>query len=224
VTDVTSDEPEHGPHPFDPGAALAALGGPLGIAESTLPPVAYVATFTASGQDTGPAIIVALAIGVVLTLARIVRGQNPQFALAGLAGVALAAFIVSRTGRAEDYFLPGILTNLGYTAAYLVSILVRWPLVGVIIGLAMGGNMTWRRDPKLVAAYRRATWIWVALFGARFAVQLPLYLSHAVVALGVARVAMGTPLFAVGLWVTYLVLKQAGAVKRQARGEATSSA
>jgi hypothetical protein len=226
VTEVSPDEPEHeGPHPFDAGAAAAALGGPLGIAESSLPPVAYVTAYTAGGQDTHLAIIVALALGVVLTVARIARGQTVQFALSGLAGVALAAFVVSRTGHAEDYFLPGILTNLGYTAAYFVSILVRWPLIGVIIGLATGGSMAWRRDENLVAAYRRASWIWVGLFGLRFAVQLPLYLSHAVVALGVAKVAMGLPLFALGIWLSYLVLRQAGAIKpSQPRGEATSSA
>jgi hypothetical protein len=224
VTDVTSDEPEHGPHPFDAGAAAAALGGPLGIAESALPPVAYVTAYTAAGQDTHLAIIVALALGVLLTIARIARGQTVQFALSGLAGVALAAFVVSRTGKAEDYFLPGILINLAYTAGYLISIIVRWPLIGVIIGLATGGSMAWRRDAGLVSAYRRASWIWVGLFGLRFAVQLPLYLAHAVVALGVARVAMGLPLFALGIWLSYLVLKQAGAVKPQPRGGATSSA
>ena len=35
--------------------------------------------------------------------------------------------------------------------------------------------------------------------------QLPLYLAGAVVALGIARTAMGLPLFALGLWLSYLL-------------------
>jgi len=45
------------------------------------------------------------------------------------------------------------------------------------------------------------------LFSARLAVQGPLYLAGAVVALGVARTAMGLPLFALGLWITWLLVR-----------------
>ena len=53
----------------------------------------------------------------------------------------------------------------------------------------------------------RASLLWAALFGLRLAVQLPLYLAGAVVALGVARTAMGLPLFALGLWLTYRLVR-----------------
>jgi hypothetical protein len=39
-------------------------------------------------------------------------------------------------------------------------------------------------------------------------VQLPLYLAGSVVALGVARTAMGLPVFALGLWLTYLLVRR----------------
>ena len=52
----------------------------------------------------------------------------------------------------------------------------------------------------------------MALFSLRLAVQLPLYLAGAVVALGVARVAMGIPLFVVGAWLSWLVLKRTPAL------------
>src|SRR5918994_42960 len=147
------------------------------------------------------------ALGVVFGVARIVRGQTVQFALAGLGGLALSAYVVSKTGRAEDFFLPGLLANAAYAAAYFISILVRWPLLGVIVGAIRGTGMSWRQDPEQVRAYSRASWIWVALFSLRLAVQLPLYLAGALTALGVARIAMGIPLFAVGIWLSWLILR-----------------
>jgi hypothetical protein len=189
-------------------SVLAAAGGPLGIAESTLPAAAFVVVVTASGQDTRLAAIVAVSLAAVLALGRIVRRQTPVYALSGVVGVAIAGYIASRTGKAEDFFLPGLLMNAGYSAAYAISIAVRWPLVGVIVAALMRGDQRWREDPVRLRAYTRATWIWVGLFLTRIAVQLPLYLAGALVALGTARVAMGIPLFAVGIWLTWLVLRR----------------
>lgn len=184
-----------------------SLGGRLGIVESGLPAIAYVTAYTATGQDATLSAAIALAIGVVLAIARLARRQTVRYALSGLAGVALAAFIVSRTGRAEDFFLPGLLMNAGYALAYLISIVIGWPLLGVFVGAITGQGMSWRDDPEQVRAYSRASWIWVAMFLLRLAVQLPLYLAGAVVALGVARVAMGAPLFAIAAWLSWLLLR-----------------
>jgi hypothetical protein len=190
------------------GPSIAeSLGGRLGIVESGLPAVAFVAAYTVSGQHATLSAVVALGIGVALACARLARRQTVRFALSGLAGVALAAFIVSRTGRAEDFFLPGLLMNAGYALAYLVSIAVGWPLLGVFVGAITGQGMGWRDDPAALRAYSRASWIWVAMFLVRLAVQLPLYLAGAVVALGVARVAMGAPLFAIAAWLSWLLLR-----------------
>jgi hypothetical protein len=198
VAAITSEEPP---------SLVDAVGGPLGMAESAVPAAAFVVTYTASGQETTPALIAAVVLGVIFAGARIVRGQTVQFALAGLGGLALSAYVVSRTGKAEDFFLPGLLANAGYAAAYLISILVRWPLLGIILAALRGGDMSWRKDPEAVRSYSRASWVWVGLFSLRLAVQLPLYLAGALTALGVARIAMGIPLFAVGIWLSWLILR-----------------
>jgi uncharacterized protein DUF3159 len=190
-----------------PPPLAEALGGALGIAESVLPSAAFVATYTATGQQTQPALIAAVTLGACFGIARVVRKQTAQFALAGLAGIAISAYVVSRTGRAEDFFLPGLVANAGYALAYAISIAVRWPLLGVVIAIASNRGMEWRQDPARVRAYSRASWVWVGLFSLRLAVQLPLYLTGAVVALGVTRVAMGVPLFAVGIWLSWLILR-----------------
>lgn len=183
-----------------------AVGGPLGMAETALPAVAFVVAYSASGSNTNLAAGVAVGLALVLSVIRLVKRETPRHALSGLIGVAFAAFIAARSGEAKNFFLPGLLANLAYASAFFVSILVRWPLVGVIVGQLDGEGTGWRADKRRVRAFRRASWLWVGLFSLRLVVQLPLYLADAVVALGVARTAMGLPLFALGLWLTYLMV------------------
>ncbi len=185
-----------------------AVGGPLGMAETSLPAVAFVIAYTASGSDTNTAAIVAVGLALVLSLARIVKRESPIYALSGLGGVAFAAFIATRSGRAENFFLPGLFMNAAYAAAFLISLAVRRPLIGIIVASLDGEGSEWRKDPARARAFVRATWLWAGLFGLRLLVQLPLYLAGAVVALGVAKTAMGLPLFGIGLWLTWLLVRR----------------
>jgi hypothetical protein len=189
-------------------AALAdAMGGVRGTIESSVPPVAFVIAYTITGQDTKASAIVAVAVGVLLAIARLARRETPQYTLTGLFGVGLAAFIATRTGKAENFYLPGLLQNAAYAAAYLISILIRRPLVGVIVSGVTGHGLAWREDPVLMRVYTRASWLWVVLFLTRLLVQLPLYLAGSVTLLGVARTAMGVPLFGIGIWLTWLLIR-----------------
>jgi hypothetical protein len=165
-----------------------------------------VIAYTAGGSDLTLAVWVAVGVGGLITAFRVARREPLQYALAGFAGVALSAFIADRTGKAEDFFLPGLLLNAAYAAAYLISILIRWPLLGVIVAPIVGESKTWRKDPERLRLYTRASWIWVGVFTLRLAVQLPLYLAGALLALGIAKTAMGLPIFLVAIWLSYLVL------------------
>jgi hypothetical protein len=216
------DAPEHEHEHHDRASAVAAvaeapsahaafskaLGGPVGMIESALPAVAFVTAYTVSGQETMLAALIAGGFGVLTSIIRLLRRETVQYALSGLAGLGLAIFVVSRTGKAEDFFLPGLLLNMAYAGAAIVSVLVRWPLLGVLVGLVTQQGTKWRKNPRLMRTYSRATWMWAGLFSLRLLVQLPLYLAGAVVALGVARVAMGLPLFAVGIWLSWLIIRE----------------
>lgn len=194
-----------------PPALADAIGGPLGMAEASVPAVAFIVTYMVSGSDTRLAAYVAVGLALVLALLRLVKRESPRHALSGLLGVGIAAFIAARSGRAEDFFLPGLLINGGYAAGFLISIAARWPLVGVIVSQLDGEGSSWRRDPARVKTFVRATWLWAGVFLLRLAVQLPLYLAGAVVALGIARTAMGLPLFALAIWLTWRLVKRAPA-------------
>jgi hypothetical protein len=178
------------------------------MAETALPAVAFVVAYGASGSNTDLSAAVAVGLALVLAVARLIKRESPRHALSGLIGVAFAAFIAARSGRAENFFLPGLLVNAAYAAAFVASIAVRWPLVGVIVGQLDGEGNAWREDPGRTRSFVRATWLWAGLFVVRLAVQTPLYLAGAVMALGVARTAMGLPLFALGLWLTWLMVRR----------------
>jgi hypothetical protein len=186
------------------------MGGPQGVADSSLPGLLFVAVYSLSGQDLQLSAIAAVVLGAAIGLVRLIRGESVRFAAAGFVGVAIAGFIATRTGRAEDFFLPGLLFNAGYAVAYAVSIAVGWPLMGVLIGPLIGDGMKWRKDPARVRLFNRMSWVWVVLFSTRLAVQLPFYLTGSLVALGIARTAMGLPLFALGIWLCYLLLRREG--------------
>jgi Protein of unknown function (DUF3159) len=192
-----------GDEPLD---IVEAVGGPLGILETSVPATAFAIAYIISGSDTNTSAIVAVAVAAVLTLARLIRRQSPRHALTGLVGVAFAAFVATQSGKAENFFLPGLLANAAYAAAFIISVLVRRPLVGVVTGL-MQGDTDWREDPVRMRTYARASWMWAAIFLVRLGVQLPLYLVGAVVALGIAKTAMGIPLFALGLWLTWRMVR-----------------
>ena len=207
---MTSDPSDHRSEVDAAGVDLqAALGGKLGITESGLPSVVFILIYTINGQVLSPALWGALGTAFVLTIVRIIRRGSIQFALAGMIGVAISAFIASRTGNAANFYLPGLLLQAAYAIAYLVSIVVGWPLIGVVLGPLLGEGFTWRDDPARKRAYSQASWLWFGMFTVRLAVQLPLYLLSMTVALGWVKVAMGWPLFALVLWLSYLVLRKA---------------
>jgi hypothetical protein len=205
---VAAEQDRAREHPPRGGVALGeAVGGPLGIAEATLPFIAFTIAWTAADRDVVFGAIVAVAISASLAAARLIRGESTQFAISGLVGVALGAFVAARTGDASTFFLPGILTNAAWLAAYLISIAIRRPLLGFFVSRLTEEGDAWHTDRERLRAYSLASWIWVALFGLRLSIQVPLYLTDAVTPLAVARVITGLPLFALGLWLSYLLLR-----------------
>jgi hypothetical protein len=185
-----------------------SVGGPVGMLETALPTAAFVIAYAATGSNTNTAAIVAVAFAIVLAAAALFRGESPRHALTGLVGVAFAAFIAARSGRAENFFLPGLLANAAYAAAFVISVLVKRPLVGEIVTRLDGEGPEWREDAARMRAFTRASLLWAGLFVLRLVVQVPLYAAGAVVALGVARTAMGLPLFALGAWLTWRLVRR----------------
>lgn len=186
--------------------AVAAMGGVRGVLESTLPGLVFVVAYVATHELT-VALIAASALAVISFLARLFARQSFTNALGGFFGVMIGVVWAWQSGEASDYFVWGFVTNTVYVIALTASVLVRWPLVGVVVALLRSEWDTWRSS-KMYPRYLLATWFWIAMFGARLAVQVPLYLAGEVALLGSARLAMGLPLFALVMWFTWLLVRE----------------
>ncbi|MGQ0718418.1 MAG: DUF3159 domain-containing protein [Pseudonocardiales bacterium] len=194
------------PRPDAPEPLTALLGGRWAALDATAPAVAFVAAWLVSGRSLGWGAGAALVTGAAVAAVRWRRGDRPLAALLGLLGVLVAALIALYTGRAADFFLAQLLSNVVSALVWAVSVLVRWPLLGVIVGGVLGQRTSWRHDPALLRAYSLASWVWVGQYLIRVAVFTPLWATGAVVALGVARVALSWPLVAACVAVSGAVL------------------
>ncbi|MEU4382581.1 DUF3159 domain-containing protein [Micromonospora echinofusca] len=201
--------PERATAPADRPETLAdLLGGRRGAVDASLPPVAFALGWLLGGHSLWGGVGTAVLTGAVLAGWRLHRGGRPRSVLIGLLAVCVAALVALRTGRAEDFFLVQLLSNAASTLAWVVSIVVRWPLLGVVVGAALGQKTRWRRDPALLRAYGRGSWVWAVSYVLRVAVFLPLWLGGQVLALTVARVALSWPLVAAVLAVSWVVVRR----------------
>ncbi|MBY4133394.1 DUF3159 domain-containing protein [Rhodococcus fascians] len=186
---------------------LEQLGGVSGLVYSTLPVVVFVPFNSYFGLSV--ALLAALGVAAAVLVWRLVRRSPIQPAISGFFGVGICAFIAYRTGDAKGYFLFGIYTSLVYGGAFVLSVLARWPLVGVIWGYLNGKGTSWRRERSAVRYYDVATIAWASVFAARYIVQSQLYDSDQTGWLAVARIGMGWPLTGVALLVTLWAVRQA---------------
>ncbi|MEN9351780.1 MAG: hypothetical protein RL455_721 [Actinomycetota bacterium] len=200
-------------HNDDKDKVISALGGKRGLIDSGLPALVFLIVFNISGKDVNTSIYSAVALSIILTALRLVKRETIQHAFSGLVGVAICALFSKRSGNAADFYLPGLYINIGYGLLYAIANLVKWPILGVMLGPILGENFMWRKDPARLAAYIKAGWLWVGMFSIRLVVQYPLYKSGNINALGTARLVMGYPLFIATAWATWQVLKKAPTTK-----------
>lgn len=187
---------------------LAAFGGKKGLIDSGIPSVIFLVVFNVS-KELQTALIASIAVSALLTIIRLAMKDTIQHALSGFIGVLICAWFANRTGNASDLYIPKLLTNLGYGTVYLIANLAGWPILGVMLGPILGENLTWRNHPERKRAYTLASWLWVAMFFTRIAVQYPIYKSGNVNLLGTVNLAMGYPLFIATAYGSWLILKNA---------------
>jgi hypothetical protein len=197
-----------------PGAAArtetlaSLLGGGRGALDASLPVLAFVVGWLLTDNSVLWGSAAAVVVAGVVAGWRLRTGTRPRAVLIGVLGVCASALVALYTGRAEDFFLIQIFSNLASALAWAVSIVLRWPLLGVVVGTVLGQKTRWRRDPGLLKAYSRASWVWVGQYVVRLAVFIPLWAAGQVTALGVTRVALSWPLVAACLAVSWWVLRR----------------
>ncbi len=196
----------------DRDKVISAFGGKKGLIDSGIPSVIFLVIFNVT-KDLQSALIASIAISALLTVIRLARRDTLQHALSGFVGVLICAWFANRTGNATDLYIPKLLTNLAYGSVYLIANLVGWPVLGLMLGPILGENLLWRNHPERKRAYVQASWLWVAMFFTRIAVQYPIYRSGNVNLLGTVNLAMGYPFFIATAYGSWLIIRRVPTVK-----------
>ena len=135
----------------DTFSLVDALGGIRGVIESMAPGAAFVAVFVIvnavapSPPDTGLsrafwwALVASSAIVLVALAVRLLQRTPITQALGGLLGTAIGALWAWRADADAAFFAWGLWLNAGYLVGYLISIAIRWPVIGVMVELARAG-------------------------------------------------------------------------------------
>ena len=192
---------------FDAQSLLHASGGKLGIVESISPSLIFILIFLVSKNAT-LAVVFALSTSLAFLVFRVVRRQPLVQVLVGAAVVGVSAWFALRPGgETRDYFLPDLVTNGLYLVPLVISILIRWPIVGLIMGFIRQEGTLWRKDPKLLRRYSLGTAVLASVFAIRLLVKVPLYISNDLAAMSLAKALMGVPMWAAALWICWLIVK-----------------
>lgn len=193
---------------------LVAIGGPLGIAEAVLPAFVFSLAFAIS-KSAIISVSSAAGLAVVFIAWRFIRKQNATQALVGAGAILLAAYLALRDGgNAQDYFVPGFITNAAYGSVLLLSVLARYPVMGFVVQFLFG-KPNWRSHRETYKRVRLVTVIWVGFFALRLAIQLPLYYSAQVELLAASRIIMGAPAYAGLLALTWVLLRRIAQAERE---------
>ena len=182
------------------------LGGWAGVIDSGLPFVIFTIVYLVTDNDLETTLYASVGTAALIAILRLIRRQSLQQVLSGLIGIGIAAFLANRTGNADNFFLPGIITNAVYASACLISIAIHKPLLGYVIEAMRGRDMSWVKDHEAHRLFSTITWLWVLIFGVRVAIMFPLFLLGQTAALGTLKILLGYPLFALGIYLTFRLL------------------
>lgn len=179
-----------------------ALGGKRGMVETAIPTLTFTLSYILTSElrlSIGLGAAAALLLGAV----RLLQRSSVQYVVTSLFGIGIAAVFAMRSGNAADAFLPGIIYNAVYAVVLSLSVLVRWPAIGLMIGPFIGDKedfTSWRANPAVVSLASRLTWLLVLPCVIRVLVQYPLWMADTYGwadtfgLLGLSKIAMGWPL------------------------------
>jgi uncharacterized membrane protein len=193
---------------------FTTMGGWRTVAEIFASRVLFLISYLLTGQVLVSA-LVALGGVVVFLLVRVWSDRKYWQATAGLVMVGISALLAGSTGQGVNFYLPDIVRNAAAAAVLLVSMLVRWPVIGLLVGAARGKGFGWQRDRAQRRSYQACTAVFLVKFCVAPLIMTPLYLAGQVVALGIAATLLGTPAIAVCVYVCWRILR----VKNEARSD-----
>ena len=176
--------------------------GRSNLADSIVPPVIFLIVNALLGFQV--AMWGSLAVALLITLFRLSRRQPLRYAFGGIGGVVLAILVAQLLGRAEGYFLPGMITGGLTVIGCLVSVIAGRPLVAWTSYIARRWPLDWYWHPKVRPAYNEVTLAWAVFFAIRLGLQWSLFQEAAAGLLGIIQVVTGWPATIFLLVISYL--------------------
>jgi len=176
--------------------------GRSNLADSIVPPVIFLIINALLGFQV--AMWGSLAVALLITVFRLSRRQPLRYAFGGIGGVVLAILVAQLLGRAEGYFLPGIITGGLTVIGCLVSVIAGRPLVAWTSYIARRWPLDWYWHPKVRPAYNEVTLAWAVFFAIRLGLQWSLFQEQAAGLLGIIQVVTGWPATIALLVISYL--------------------
>jgi Protein of unknown function (DUF3159) len=194
------------PYPSMSEQISEQLGGVRGLIESSVPVLAFVLLNvvlgdTVLGLEKRTALYWAIAgavgTAVLIGIYRLTRKEPVRHAVNGIFGIAIGAYLAYRSGDAKDFYLPGILITLAQVAVFVLSVVVRRPIIGYVWGvLANKGRHDWFENRRLFRTFQWLTLVWAGSLFVRAGVQGWLYLQDQATAIGVVRILISWPIYA----------------------------
>lgn len=167
-----------------------AVGGWRTVAEGVASRALFLVAYLVTGQVL-PSALIAVGGVAVLAVVRLCTGGKAWQPAIGVVVVGASALLAGSTGHAVDFYLSAVLLQAGGGALFLVSLLVRRPLIGVVLGTVRGEGSAWRRDRRQRRRYSVCTAVFLAKFAIATAVLVPLYSAGLVLPLGIAATVLG---------------------------------
>jgi hypothetical protein len=185
---------------------FAAVGGWRTVAEGVASRALFLIAYLLTGR-VPTAALVAVGGVAVFAIVRMCTDRRYWQSAVGLVIVGMSALLAGSTGHAVDFYLPAVLIQASGGVAFLVSMLVRWPLIGVVVGAARG-DRGWRRDPVRRRRYQVCTAVFLTKFAIATTVLVPLYLAGQVTPLGISATLLGgAPAAGVCVYLCWRILR-----------------
>lgn len=170
--------------------------------DAILPPLIFIILNSVFNLLIGA--VASIVIGIVLFLIRLKNKQAISYAIVGLLGIVISVGFALLASNASNFFLPDIISNGFILALTLGSLIIDKPIAAYVSHLTRGWSLAWffRKDVK--PAYREVSYLWLIFFLLRSIIQINLYLTNNVNALGIASFLTGLPATIFILTLSYI--------------------
>jgi intracellular septation protein A len=179
-----------------------------GIVDTLVGPLLFLVLFKTAGLDA--AMIGAGAAALAVVALRWVRRQRLTSAWYGVLGVAVGVAIAKTTGSGSGYFIPKVASNALYGTAFLASVLIGKPLIGVVWAFFHRQPLSWGYRAEVRRVFSALTLMWASAYFFRAVVYGVLIADDQdrTGTLATVSVVLGFPLTVALVLITLLVIRR----------------